>query len=112
MRTLRVASIFALLLATSACASTTRIGDLLAQPGRYDGRTVQVEGTVVRGAGLLGSGAYEIEDGSGSIVVIAQGQGVPPQGARTKAKGTFQSVFSLMGRSIAAIVQPQGGRND
>jgi hypothetical protein len=109
MRTLRVALVLGLV-AISACASTTRIGDLMAEPGRYDGKTVQVEGTVRRGAGLLGSGAYEIEDGTGTIVVIAQGQGVPPQGARTKAKGTFQSVFSLMGRSIAAIVQPQGGR--
>jgi hypothetical protein len=112
MRTLRVAAIFVMSATMGACASTTRIGDLLAEPGRYDGRTVQVEGTVRRGAGLLGSGAYEIEDGSGSIIVIAQGQGVPPQGARTKAKGTFQSVFSLMGRSIAAIVQPQGGERD
>jgi hypothetical protein len=110
MRTLRAVSVLVLLIAASGCSSTKRIGDLLAEPSRYDGRTVQVEGTVRRGAGLLGSGAYEIEDGTGTIIVIAQGQGVPPQGAITKAKGTFQSVFSLMGRSIAAIVQPQGGR--
>jgi hypothetical protein len=112
MRTLRVCSLIAMILAVYGCTSTRRIGDLLAEPGRYDGRTVQVEGTVRRGAGLLGSGAYEIEDGTGSIVVIAQGQGVPAQGARTKAKGTFRSVFSLMGRTIAAIVQPQGAARD
>jgi len=92
------------------CASTTRIGTLLAEPQRYDGETVQVRGTVTRGAGFLGIGAYEIDDGTGRIVVIAQGQGVPADGATTKAKGTFQSVFSLAGRTIAAIVQ--GGGNN
>ena len=95
----------ALLLA--GCASTVDIGRLLDEPQRYDGRTVQVEGTVTRSAGVLGTGAYEVEDGTGSIVVIAQGQGVPREGATTKVKGTFQSVFSLLGRTVAAIVQGQ-----
>ncbi|MCI0433876.1 MAG: hypothetical protein L0271_09500 [Gemmatimonadetes bacterium] len=104
----------ALALASSliACASTTPIGELLAEPGRYDGRTVQVEGRVTRSAGVLGIGAYEIDDGTGSIVVIARGQGVPAEGANTHASGTFQSVFSWMGRTIAAIVQSDRTRSD
>jgi hypothetical protein len=89
----------------AGCASTTPIGKLLAEPGRYDGREVRVQGTVTRSAGVLGVGAYEMEDGTGSIVVVARGQGVPAQGAHTRVKGTFQSVFSLMGRTIAAILQ-------
>jgi len=92
-------------LGLGACAPTLRIRDLLDEPQRYDGRTVQVQGTVTRSAGLFGAGAYEIDDGTGSIYVIAQGQGVPREGAKTKAKGRFQSVFNLAGRTIAAIVQ-------
>lgn len=92
-------------LGMGACAPTMHIGDLLAQPQRYDGRTVQVKGTVTRSAGLFGTGAYQIEDGTGSIYVIAQGSGVPQQGSKTKAKGRFQSVFNFSGRTIAAIVQ-------
>jgi hypothetical protein len=91
------------------CASTTRIGALLAEPQRYDGKTVQVRGNVTRGAGFLGIGAYEVDDGSGKIVVIARGQGVPADGVTTRAKGTFRSVFSLAGRTIAAILQGDGG---
>jgi len=90
------------------CASTTRIGTLLAEPQRYDGKTVQVRGNVTRGAGFLGIGAYEVDDGSGRIVVIARGQGVPADGATTRVKGTFQSVFSLAGRTIAAILEGDG----
>jgi hypothetical protein len=98
----------AMILATAGCARTVRIGSLLDEPARYDGRTVRVEGTVTRSAGLLGVGAYEVDDGTGRITVIARGQGVPREGAMTRAKGTFQSVFNWAGTTIAAIVQPQG----
>jgi hypothetical protein len=90
-----------------AGCGTTRIRDLLAEPGRYNGREVTVQGTVTRAAGVLGMGAYELDDGTGTIVVIARGQGVPAEGARTKVKGTFESVFSFMGRTIAAILQTE-----
>ena len=89
----------------AACAPTVRIRDLLDRPQNYNGRTVQVAGTVTRSAGLLGTGAYEIDDGTGRIFVVAQGSGVPREGARTKARGRFEPVFSLAGRTIAAIVQ-------
>ena len=76
-----------------------------------DGRELdQVRGNVTRGAGILGIGAYEVDDGSGRIVVIARGQGVPADGTATRVKGTFQSVFSLAGRTIAAILQGDSGR--
>ena len=102
------AALFALtVVVASGCAGTVRIEKLLSSHGEYDGRTVQVEGTVTRSAGLLGVGAFELDDGSGTIVVIAQGQGVPARGSRTKVKGTFESLFSLAGSTIAAIVQPR-----
>ena len=95
----------AIVLGLGACAPTVRIRDLLDRPQEYDGRTVKIEGTVTRSAGLFGTGAYEVDDGTGTIFVVAQGSGVPREGAKTKAKGRFESVFSLAGRTIAAIVQ-------
>lgn len=89
----------------SGCSRTIRIRDLLDRPQQYDGKTVQVEGTVTQSAGVLGTGAYEIDDGTGRIYVVAKGAGVPREGAKTKAKGRFESVFNLLGRSLAAIVQ-------
>lgn len=93
------------LVGLNACSRTMRIGDLLDQPQKYDGKTVQVEGTVTQSAGVLGTGAYQIDDGTGKIYVIARGQGVPREGAKTKAKGRFESLFSFLGRTMAAIVQ-------
>ena len=34
-----------------------------------------------------------------------KGQGVPREGAKAKAEGRFESVFSFLGRTMAAIVQ-------
>jgi hypothetical protein len=89
----------------SGCSRTIHIRDLLDRPQEYDGKTVQVEGTVTQSAGVLGTGAFEIDDGTGKIYVVARGGGVPREGAKTTAKGRFESVFNLLGRSLAAIVQ-------
>jgi hypothetical protein len=93
------------LVGLNACSRTIRIRDLLDRPQEYNGKTVQVEGTVTQSAGVLGTGAFEIDDGTGKIYVIARGQGVPREGARTKARGRFESLFSFLGRTMAAIVQ-------
>lgn len=94
-----------LVLLCAGCASVTSIGDLLAEPQRYDGRDVTVEGEVTRAAGVLGTGGFEIDDGTGSIFVISQGAGIPAEGVTTKVRGRFESLFNLGGRSIAALVQ-------
>jgi hypothetical protein len=93
------------LIGLNACSQTIHIRDLLDKPQEYDGKTVQVAGTVTQSVGVLGTGAFEIDDGTGKIYVIAKGSGVPREGAKTKAKGRFESVFSFLGRTAAAIVQ-------
>ena len=93
------------LVGLSACSRTIRIKDLLDRPQEYDGKTVQVEGTVTQSVGVLGTGAFEIDDGTGKIYIVARGSGVPREGAKTRAKGRFESVFSFLGRTMAAIVQ-------
>ena len=85
--------------------SLFRIRDLLDQPQKYEGKTVRVAGTVTKSAGVLGTGAFEIDDGTGKIYVIVKGSGVPREGAKTKAEGQFESLFSFLGRTMAAIVQ-------
>ena len=93
------------LVGLNACSRTIHIKDLLDRPQEYDGKTVKVAGTVTQSVGVLGTGAYEIDDGTGKIYVIARGLGVPREGAKTKAQGRFESVFSFLGRTMAAIVQ-------
>src|SRR5512134_2007807 len=103
-RRVRASLMLALVLVgLNACSRTIRIRDLLDRPQEYDGKTVQVEGTVSQSVGVLGTGAFEIDDGTGRIYVIARGSGVPREGAKTKAQGRFESLFSFLGRTMAAI---------
>src|SRR5262245_65898517 len=94
-----------MLLGMNACSNAIHIKDLLDKPQEYDGKTVKVKGTVTQSVGVLGAGAYEIDDGTGKIYVVASGQGVPRSGARTTAGRRFDSRFSVLGCTMRAIVQ-------
>ena len=89
--------------ALSACAGVTPINDLMANPGRYDGKTVRVEGTVKGAAGALGVGGYQLDDGTGTLTVISERGGIPTTGARISVKGTFEALATLGTRSLAVL---------
>lgn len=91
------------LVVLAGCASVTPIGDLLSNASRYDGKTVRIAGTVQRSAGLLGAGAYEVNDGTGTLTVVSQVGTPPPQGERIGVKGTFQALFTLLSKSLAVL---------
>jgi hypothetical protein len=92
-----------LLLAVSACASVTPIGELLDDPARYDGREVRIEGEVTASAGALGLGAYTVDDGTGTLPVVSETRGSPREGARVRVKGLFEALFTLGANSLAVL---------
>lgn len=51
-------------------------------------------GKVVRSYSVLGHGAYEVDDGTGTLWVVAK-SGVPREGARVGVKGTIRVGFNL-----------------
>lgn len=91
------------LVVLAGCASVTPIGDLLSNASRYDGKTVRIAGTVGSSAGFLGAGAYQVNDGTGTLTVISQVGTPPPQGERIGVKGTFQALFTLLSKSLAVL---------
>jgi hypothetical protein len=91
------------LLVLAGCASVTPIGDLLSNASRYDGKTVRIAGTVQSSAGLLGAGAYQVNDGTGTLTVISQVGTPPPKGEKIGVKGTFQALFTLLSKSLAVL---------
>jgi len=60
----------------TACPQQETISRINADPGRYRNKEVGVVGTVTDSYGVLGNGAYEIDDGTGRIWVVTQ-RGVP-----------------------------------
>jgi hypothetical protein len=93
------------LMLLAGCPQHTSIGNLTARSGYYMGKEVGVAGTVVSSFGLLGQGAFEIDDGTGRIWVLSNGYGVPNKGARVGVAGRFTSGVSFGGRSFAAAIE-------
>jgi hypothetical protein len=84
---------------------TTEIKTLLDDPSRFDKQTVRVAGEVTRSLGVLGYGAYELDDGTGKIPVVTNEGGAPRTGARVGVEGEFRSAYTLGSMSGAAIVE-------
>ena len=91
------------LLAGCKDVKTTPIKTLLDDPGRFDGKTVAVEGDVTRAYGAFGYGVYQLNDGTGSLNVVTRTQGAPRTGAHVGAMGTFRSAFTLGTESMVVL---------
>jgi hypothetical protein len=81
----------------TGCTHMT-VNRLLAEPNRYANRDVTLDGDVIKSASVLGRGAYQLDDGTGTIWIVST-RGVPRQGARVKVKGRVRDVVDL-GRII------------
>ena len=97
------AFVLACVAAPVALAKTT-INKINGDPGRYYNKKVTIEGTVTDSYGVLGEGAYELDDGTGRIWVIAE-RAVPARGARVEAKGHVITGFVYHGRNLAAALR-------
>ncbi len=82
------------LLAAACGKQETRlsVADVLADPGRFEGRTLEFEGRVVDATGLFSVGVYKFDDGSGEINVLTSG-GLP----------AVDSSFTLRGEVLGGV---------
>jgi hypothetical protein len=95
----------------AACPSRESISKINADPGRYRNKEVGIAGTVGDSYGIFGAGAYELDDGTGTIWVVTKG-GVPSRGSKVGAKGRVRTGFSFGGRSFGTILEESGRRTE
>lgn len=88
-----------------SCRGATPIKTLLDDPHQFDGKTVRIAGEVRSSAGALGFGAYQVNDGTGTLTIVSEGGGVPRQGAKVGVEGTFRSAYTLGSQSVAVLVE-------
>jgi hypothetical protein len=93
----------------TACPSETTISKINSDPGRYRDKEVVVAGRVTDSYGVMGTGAYEIDDGTGRIWVAAT-RGVPAKGSRVGVKGRVHSGLTVGGRSFGTIIEENDRR--
>ena len=87
----------------AGCASVTPIGELLQNSSKYNGKEVRIKGEVKESAGLLGKGAYQVKDGTGTLTVISEISAPPPSGSKIGVKGVFQALLTLGSKSLAVL---------
>ena len=95
--------------AMSCSLLSTRIADIKDQPGRFDGRSVTVSGTVTGSVNLLVVKYFTVRDESGEINVVTQGA-LPREGEKVRVKGTVDQAFKLAGASVVVIVEQPPSR--
>ena len=102
----------ALIAFSSACALSFRnahIADLQQRPGRYENRTVIVDGIVTDSWGipLVPFKFYRVDDGTGQIAVLSDSLRMPGKGEHVRVKGRVGNVAVLGGRSLGLHLREQ-----
>lgn len=98
--------------AAGCAARTPHISDVQHNPGRYHDRSVIVEGTVTTswGVPLVPFKLYKVDDGTGEITVVSQGNRTPSRGARVRVRGRVSEVAVFGGQSIGLHLREQSYR--
>ena len=102
--------LFGSVLLLTACPSQTNIYKINSDPARYRDKEVGIAGTVTESYGVLGTGAYELDDGTGKMWVIARRGGVPSRGVRVGTKGRVLTGFTYGGRSFGTVLDESDRR--
>jgi len=99
---------FALAL-VGGCAANPKIADLKYNPGRYQNRSVTVDGVVTSawGVPLMPLKLYKVDDGTGEVTVVANNGRVPSKGAHVKVKGRVNEFATFGGQSVGLHLQQE-----
>ena len=98
-------ALLGLLVFLMGCPQRVRIADINNNPGRYANKEIALTGTVTEGFGLMGQGAFQIDDGTGKIWVLSQNFGVPGKGQRVGITGNVVGGASLGTRSFGSAIR-------
>jgi hypothetical protein len=102
LKLIRLLPVLAVAAALSACAARMSVAELKYNPGRYQDKTVALDGVVTSswGVPLVPFRFYKIDDGTGELTVISQGNRTPSKGARVRVTGKVGDVANFGGQSV------------
>jgi len=96
-----------MLVVVGGCKDVVTIKTLLDDPSRFDKQTVRIAGTVGKSVGVLGYGAFQLDDGSGTLTIVSKEGGAPREGAKVWVEGEFRSAFTLGTETAAVLMEKQ-----
>lgn len=104
MRNVYWSLIVAFAVMSGACASmgNRSISEVQTNPGKFQDKTVTVEGVVTTSWGipLVPFKVYRVSDGSGEMLVISEDGRIPGKNARVRVRGEVEEFALIGGRSF------------
>jgi hypothetical protein len=100
-----VLGVLACLVLLTGCPPHKSIAEIQRDPGKYSNKEVTVGGNVVSTFGALGTGMYQIDDGTGKMWVISENYGVPGKGTKVAVVGRVMDTFSFGGKSYSTVLR-------
>lgn len=79
------------------------IADILADPARFEERTVELSGEVTDAMGIFSVGLYSLKDDTGEIRVMTS-KGLPATGVNLTVRGTVSSGVTIGGRHYGVAI--------
>jgi hypothetical protein len=115
MRLSRFTLVVLLAAFAAACGLGLRnpnISELKNNPGRYQDRSVQIDGVVTSswGVPLVPYRMYKVDDGTGEVTVLSNGSRMPTKGARVSVKGKVNEVAVLGGQALGLHLREESLR--
>ena len=107
-RITRLVAPLALVVMLAGCAARRpSVAELKYNPGRYENKTVAIDGVVTSSWGLplVPFRFYKVDDGTGEMTVVAQGGRVPTKGAHVRVKGRVNEVATFGGQAFGLHIQ-------
>jgi hypothetical protein len=97
------------LFAGCALSGHPHIADVKYNPGRYQNKTVTVDGVVTSswGVPLMPVKLYKVDDGTGEVTVVAHNGRVPTKGSRVSVKGRVNQFASFGGQSVGLHLEEE-----
>jgi hypothetical protein len=104
----RIAAPLLVVLVLAGCAARRpSVAELKYNPGRYQDKTVAIDGVVTSSwrVPLVPFGFYRVDDGTGEVIVVAQGGRAPTKGAHVRVKGRVRDVGTFGGQAFGLHIQ-------
>ena len=97
------------LLAGCALSGHPRIADIKYNPGRYQNKTVTVDGVVTSswGVPLVPFKLYKVDDGTGEVTVVSSNGRTPSKGSRVSVKGRVNDFATFGGQSVGLHIEQE-----
>ena len=89
----------------AGCPPRESIARINQDPGRFAGKEISIAGRVTDSFGAMGTGAFQLDDGTGTMWVFSEKFGVPASEAKVAVVGHIEQGFAVGGHNFAIILR-------